>query len=40
MGGNVAKVVKDDIEEKLGESIISKNNNLSYQYLEDNLIEN
>ena len=40
MGGNVAKVAKDDIEEKLGESIISKNNNLSYQYLEDNLIEN
>ena len=40
MGGDVAKVAKDDIEEKLGESIISKNNNLSYQYLEDNLIEN
>ena len=40
MGGNVAKVAKDDIEEKLGESIISKNNNLSYQYLKDNLIEN
>ena len=40
MGGDVAKVAKDDIEEKLGESIISKNNNLSYQYLKDNLIEN
>ena len=40
MGGDVAKVAKDDIEKKLGESIISKNNNLSYQYLKDNLIEN
>lgn len=36
MGGNVAKVARDDIENKLGESIISKENYLNYQYLDDN----
>ena len=41
MGGNVSKVARDDIESKLGESIISKNNSLSYQYKnEDKQIEN
>ena len=35
MGGNVAKVARDDIEKKLGETIISKENRLNYKYLED-----
>lgn len=36
MGGNVSKVARDDIESKLGETIISKNNSLNYQYKDDN----
>lgn len=36
LGGEVAKTARDDLEEKLGESIISKENNLNYKYLEDN----
>ena len=35
-GGEVAKTARDDLEQKLGRSIISKKNNLNYQYLEDN----
>ena len=34
MGGNTAKVAKDDLERKLGESVITKNNNLNYKYIE------
>ena len=33
MGGNTAKVARDDLERKLGESVITKNNNLNYKYL-------
>ncbi len=36
MGGNVAKVAKDDLEKKLGKSVISSKNALNYKYLEDN----
>ena len=40
MGGEVAKVARDDIEKKLGDSVISKDNALPYQYIEENnLIE-
>ena len=40
-GGEVAKTARDNLEQKLGESIISKKNSLNYQYLEDNkTIEN
>ena len=35
-GGEVAKTARDNLEEKLGESIISNKNSLNYQYLEDN----
>ena len=35
-GGEVAKTARDNLEQKLGESIISKKNSLNYQYLEDN----
>ncbi len=36
MGGNVAKVARDDLEKKLGKSVISNKNALNYKYLEDN----
>lgn len=35
-GGEVAKTARDDLEQKLGESIISNTNRLNYKYLEDN----
>lgn len=38
MGGNVAKVARDDLENKLGKSIISEENKLSYKYLDDSLL--
>lgn len=34
MGGNVAKVARDDLEKKLGKTIISKSNSLKYKYLD------
>ena len=34
MGGNNAKVDRDDLERKIGESVITKNNNLNYKYIE------
>lgn len=34
-GGGVAKTAREDLEQKLGETIISKENNLNYKYLED-----
>lgn len=36
MGGNVAKVARDDLEKKLGKTIISKSNSLKYKYLDTN----
>ena len=33
-GGEVAKIARDDLEKKLGETIISKKNSLNYQYIE------
>ena len=35
-GGEVAKTARDDLEQKLGETIISKENRLNYKYLEEN----
>ncbi len=40
IGGNVAKVARDELEKQLGETIISNNNYLNYQYKDSNLIEN
>lgn len=34
LGGNTAKVARDELEKNLGKSIISKNNALNYQYIE------
>jgi hypothetical protein len=40
-GGSVAKNARVDLESKIGESIITKNNALNYEYKEDeNLLEN
>ncbi len=36
MGGHAAKVARDDIEKNLGKSVISNQNNINYQYLEEN----
>ena len=35
-GGHVAKVAREDMEKELGQSVVSKENVLSYQYLDDN----
>ena len=35
-GGEVASNTRKDIEEKLGENVISKDNTLNYQYIDDN----
>ena len=39
MGGNVAKVARDNLEEKLGKTVINKNNALNYKYLDDNKLD-
>ena len=36
MGGNVSKVARNNLEEKLGESIIANSNNLNCKYLDNN----
>ena len=33
LGGNSAKVARDDIEKKLNKSVITSNNNLNYKYI-------
>ena len=38
MGGHASKVARDDLERNLGETVISKDNVLSYQYVEENLM--
>ncbi len=35
MGGHAAKVAKDDIEKNLGERVITKENMLNYEYVDD-----
>ena len=35
MGGNTAKVAKDDLEKKLGKKVIASNNKLNYKYNDD-----
>ena len=34
-GGEVAKIAREDLENKLGETIISKENQLNYKYIDD-----
>ena len=40
MGGNVSRTARDNLEQKLGKSVISNQNNLSYQYLDGKQLEN
>ena len=41
MGGHAAKVARDDIEKNLGSCVVSKENVLSYKYVEaDLMLEN
>ena len=41
IGGEIAKNIRKDIETKLGEVVVTKENLLDYQYGDDvNLIEN
>jgi len=37
-GGEVAKTTRDDLERKLGETIISKDNALNYKYIEQKVL--
>ena len=40
VGGSISKVARVELEEKLGESVISKDNRLNYEYKDDkNLLE-
>ena len=38
MGGRTAKVARDELEKNLGENVVSKDNALSYQYIEEDLM--
>ena len=41
MGGHASKVAREDIEKNLGQSVVSKDNSLSYKYVnEEMMIEN
>ena len=40
MGGEAARVAKDNIEKNLGKSVISKNNTLNYEYKDDKKVQN
>ena len=35
MGGNTAKVAREDIETKLQKKVITSNNNLNYKYIDE-----
>ncbi len=39
LGGNTAKVAREDLEKKLNETVITNNNVLNYQYINQNQIE-
>ena len=39
MGGHVAKVAREDIEKNLGESVVTKDNYLNYEYIEEKQVE-
>lgn len=39
MGGHAAKTARDDIEKNLGESVVTKQNRLNYEYKEINELE-
>ncbi len=39
-GGNIAKVAKNELEKEIGKSVITKNNNLNYEYIEEKKLVN
>ncbi len=39
LGGHAAKVARDDIEKNLGESIVTNQNKLNYEYIEEKKLE-
>ncbi len=39
-GGNIAKVAKNELEKEIEKSVITKNNNLNYEYIEEKKLEN
>ena len=39
IGGNIAKVARDELEKQLGETIISKDNMLDYRYKDEEIIK-
>ena len=39
-GGNVAKTAHFDLDNKIGKSVISKDNRLNYKYIDEGLLEN
>ena len=38
-GGTIANNTRKDIESRLGENIVNKNNSLKYEYIDNNKIE-
>lgn len=34
-GGNIAKITRDNLEKELGKSVISKENTLNYEYINE-----
>ena len=38
-GGEVAKTARDDLEKKLGETVISKENSLNYKYIGQKVVD-
>ena len=39
MGGHAAKVAREDIEKNLGESVVTNQNKLNYEYIDEKEIE-
>jgi len=38
-GGNIAKLAKEELEDELGESVVTKDNKLDYEYIEENQLQ-
>lgn len=38
-GGNIAKQARDNLEKEIGESVITKDNKLNYEYMNEKRIE-
>ena len=38
-GGNIAKITRDNLEKELGRTVISNENTLNYEYIDEKLIE-